>query len=105
MVGNRRPGCPDCDRDRRNCAVVGFAVADIADDVDGKFIDLDKERARLKKEIEKLNSDLEKINSKLENQDFMSRASDEIIGEQKSRKEAAETTLNKLSQALKQLAV
>lgn len=69
------------------------------------IIDLDKERARLKKEIEKLNSDLEKINQKLENQDFMSRASDEIIDEQKSRKTTAETTLNKLSQALKQLEV
>ncbi len=67
------------------------------------IIDLDKERARLKKEIERLNSDLVKINAKLDNQDFMSRASDEIVEEQKQRKVTAETTLNKLSQALKHL--
>jgi len=69
------------------------------------IIDLDKERARLKKEIEKLNSDLEKTNQKLGNGDFMSRASEEVIDEMKQRKEAAEMTISKLSQALKHLEV
>ena len=67
------------------------------------IIDLDKERARLKKEIERLNSDIVKIDQKLGNEDFMSRASAEIVDEQKARKVQAELTLNKLSQALKQL--
>ncbi len=67
------------------------------------IIDLDKERSRLKKEIEKLNSDLEKTNQKLGNNDFMSRASEEIIDEMKQRKITAETIINKLSQALKHL--
>ena len=67
------------------------------------IIDLDKERTRLRKEIEKLQSDLGKTDQKLGNQDFMSRASEEIIDEMKQRKIAAESTIQKLSLALKQL--
>ena len=78
-----------------NEATLALPIAD--------FIDLDKERSRLKKEIEKLNSDLVKINQKLDNEEFMSRASDEIIDEQKSRKENAITSISKLITALKQL--
>ena len=76
-------------------ATLAMPIADI--------IDLDKERARLKKEIERLNLDISKIDQKLGNEDFISRASPEVVDEQKSRKIQAETTLNKLSQALKQL--
>ncbi len=67
------------------------------------IIDLDKERVRLQKEIEKLTSDISKIDQKLGNEDFISRALPEVVEEQKSRKTQAVTTLNKLSQALKQL--
>lgn len=78
-----------------NEATLILPIADI--------IDLDKERSRLKKEIEKLESDISKIDQKLGNEDFISRASPEIVEEQRGRKSQAEQSLNKLSQALKQL--
>ncbi len=67
------------------------------------IIDLDRERARLAKEIDKLAGDIKKIDQKLGNAEFVANAPDEIIAEQKERRSAAETTLNKLSQALKLL--
>jgi len=67
------------------------------------IIDLDKERARLSREIDKLTDNIKKIEQKLDNKQFTANAPDEVVAEQKNRKEEAETTLNKLSQALKQL--
>ncbi len=68
-----------------------------------EIIDLDKERARLKKEVEKLTAEIAKIDVKLGDQKFVSNAPEEIIAEQKSRRENFEATLKKFSQALKQL--
>jgi len=76
-------------------AVLALPIADI--------IDLDKERARLKKEIEKLTSDIVKVDQKLADQKFVANAPEEIIEENKARKAEWTTTLQKLSQALKQL--
>ncbi|HBR68848.1 MAG TPA: valine--tRNA ligase, partial [Rhodospirillaceae bacterium] len=67
------------------------------------IIDLDKERARLSKEIEKLKDDIKKTELKLGNKDFVSNAPEEVVEEHKTRKEEAEKTLGKLTQALKQL--
>ena len=81
-------------------SVVGEAtiILPIAD-----IIDLDKERARLRKEIEKLNAELSKIHTKMQDRKFVDNAPPEIIEEQKTRQTAFESTLHKLSQALKQL--
>ncbi len=68
-----------------------------------EIIDLDKERARLKKEIEKLTSDIGKVDQKLADQKFVANAPEEIIEENKARKVEWSQTLQKLSQALKQL--
>ena len=76
---------------------LGLPVADI--------IDLDKERARLQKEIQKLEKDIQQIEGKLANENFVSKAPEEVIEEQKVRKEEAETTIVKLSSALKQIDV
>ena len=76
-------------------ATIILPIADI--------IDLDKERARLRKEIEKLNAELTKIHTKMADEKFVKNAPDEIIEEQKTRQANFESTLNKLSQALKQL--
>ncbi|MFN3827518.1 MAG: valine--tRNA ligase [Micavibrio sp.] len=76
-------------------ATLALPIADI--------IDLDKERARLKKEIEKLSSDISKVDQKLSDEKFVANAPEEIIEEQKSRKEAWTAVLEKLSHALKQL--
>jgi valyl-tRNA synthetase len=76
-------------------ATIILPIADI--------IDLDKERARLRKEIDRLTSDINKINQKLEDKRFVENAPEDIIAEQHSRKAEAQATLNKFSQALKQL--
>jgi valyl-tRNA synthetase len=67
------------------------------------IIDLDQERERLRKQIGKLEQDIKKISQKLENKKFIDNAPEEIIAEQKSRREEAESVRNKLSEALKQL--
>lgn len=67
------------------------------------IIDLDQERERLKKQIGKLEQDIKKISQKLENEKFIANAPEDVIAEQKSRREEAETVRNKLSAALKQL--
>ena len=67
------------------------------------IIDLDKERERLQKQIDKLNDDIKKINQKLENKRFVDNAPEEVVEEQKSRREEAEQVINKLNEALKQL--
>ena len=67
------------------------------------IIDLDAERARLQKQISKLDDDIKKINAKLGNEKFVANAPEEIIEEQKSRLEEAETARAKFSAALEQL--
>ena len=75
----------------------GLPVADI--------IDLDAERARLQKEIQKLEKDIKQIEGKLANENFVSKAPEEVVEEQKARKEEAEIIIEKLASALKQLDV
>ncbi len=67
------------------------------------IIDLDKEKARLRKEIEKLISDIDKASQKLGNKQFIENAPEEVVEEHRTRKQEAESAMNKLSQALKQL--
>ncbi len=76
-------------------ATIILPIADI--------IDLDKERSRLRKEIEKLNAELAKIHTKMQDKKFVENAPEEIIEEQRTRQTNFQSTLNKLSQALKQL--
>ena len=59
---------------------------------------------RLKKEIDKINKDIKQINGKLSNEKFLQNAPQDVVEEQKRRKDDAEKLLNKLSSALKQLA-
>jgi valyl-tRNA synthetase len=76
-------------------AIIILPIADI--------IDLDAERARLKKQIEKLDQDINKIIQKLDNKKFIDNAPEEVVAEQKSRKQEAETAREKLQAALQQL--
>ena len=66
-------------------------------------IDMDQERARLKKEIEKVETEIEKIKKKLSNENFLEKAPEEVVAEQKSRQAEAEDAHEKLMLALKQL--
>lgn len=66
-------------------------------------VDLSQERARLQKAIEKEQQQVEKINKMLNNQGFLAKAPEEVVDEQKELKSAAENTIAKLTQALKQI--
>ncbi len=67
------------------------------------FIDLAAERARLAKEINALSADIERTAKKLANQDFVSRAPEEVVEENRARVAEAEAARDKLKAALQRL--
>ncbi|CAO3418990.1 valine--tRNA ligase [Azospirillum doebereinerae] len=67
------------------------------------IVDLDKERARLSKEIDKLAGEIKKIDAKLSNEQFVAKAPEEVIEEQRDRREAADQARGKLQKALEML--
>ena len=75
---------------------------EIALPVEG-VVDLAAETARLTKEISKLLTDQHKIDLKLANNDFLSRAPEEVIGEQKERRDEITSRISKLNEAIKRL--
>ena len=68
------------------------------------IIDLDAERSRLTKELGKLDQDIAAVERKLGNPDFMARAPEEIVEENRERKAAAEARKLKIAEALERLA-
>ncbi|MCG7394058.1 valine--tRNA ligase [Microvirga sp. ACRRW] len=66
-------------------------------------IDLDAERARLAKEIQKLDAEVGKIDAKLGNADFIKRAPEEVVDEQRERREEALARKAKMEEALGRL--
>jgi valyl-tRNA synthetase len=69
----------------------------------GDVIDLKAEGARLQKEIKKLADEIGKIDAKLGNANFVSRAPEEVVEEQRERRTQAEQTRARLSTALDRL--
>ncbi|MFO1158116.1 MAG: valine--tRNA ligase [Reyranellaceae bacterium] len=69
----------------------------------GEVIDLKAESARLQKEIQKLGDEVGKIDAKLGNKAFVSRAPEEVVEEQRERRQTAEQTRARLSVALERL--
>jgi len=69
----------------------------------GEVIDLKAESTRLQKEIKKLGDEVGKIDAKLGNAQFMARAPEEIVEEQRDRRAQAEQTRARLSTALERL--
>lgn len=67
------------------------------------IIDLDAERGRLTKELGKLDQDIAAVEKKLGNPDFMARAPEEIVEENRERKAAAEARKLKIKEALERL--
>ena len=66
-------------------------------------VDIAAERARLQKELGKLDGDIKKIDAKLGNADFLARAPEEVVDEQKERREEALARKSKISEALTRL--
>ena len=69
----------------------------------GEVIDLKTEGVRLQKEIKKLADEVAKIDAKLGNAAFVSRAPEEVVEEQRERRQQAEQTRARLSTALERL--
>ena len=67
------------------------------------LIDIAVERARLAKERDKLAADAKKTAQKLANADFVSRAPDEVVAENRERLAAAESEIARLQAALMRL--
>jgi valyl-tRNA synthetase len=68
------------------------------------IIDLDAERGRLTKELAKLDQDIAAVERKLGNADFMARAPEEIVEENRERKAIAQARKLKIAEALERLA-
>ncbi|TSJ61394.1 valine--tRNA ligase [Starkeya sp. 3C] len=67
------------------------------------IIDMDAEAARLSKELAKAADDIAKVDAKLGNADFIRRAPEEVIEEQRERRESAEARAAKIREALVRL--
>ncbi len=70
----------------------------------GDVIDLEAEMARLRKEVGKLDGEIGKIDKKLGNPQFVAKAPEEVIEEQKQRKSDAVSRRARLKEALSNLA-
>jgi valyl-tRNA synthetase len=68
-----------------------------------EFIDLAAERTRLAKEVAALAADIQKTGAKLANPDFVARAPEEVVDENRERLEGAEASKARLEAALKRL--
>jgi valyl-tRNA synthetase len=66
-------------------------------------IDFAAEKARLSKEVAKLESDIAKIDAKLANEDFVRRAPEEVVEENRERREEASARIVKIGAALERL--
>ena len=68
-----------------------------------EFIDVAAERARLGKEVANLAADIDRTAKKLANADFVSRAPEEVVEENRERLAEAEAARDRLAAALKRL--
>jgi valyl-tRNA synthetase len=66
-------------------------------------IDLDAERARLAKEMAKAEADIARVDAKLGNANFVARAPEEVVEEEKDKREEAQARKAKIAEALERL--
>jgi valyl-tRNA synthetase len=67
------------------------------------LIDFAAEKIRLEKELAKAEADIKRVDAKLANEKFVANAPDEIVEEEKEKREAAVTRKAKLAEALQRL--
>ena len=65
--------------------------------------DLDKERGRLAKEMAKADADIARCDAKLNNPKFMERAAEEVVEEEKEKREEAVGRKTQIAEALERL--
>jgi valyl-tRNA synthetase len=80
--------------------VVGEAVAALPL---GDVIDFAKERARLDKELKKAQDEIARFDAKLANEQFVSRAPEEVLTEQREKRAEAVALAKRLNEAIKRL--
>jgi len=66
-------------------------------------IDLDAERGRLAKEVAKCDADIARVDAKLNNPNFVARAPEEVVEEEKEKREEALARKAKIAEALQRL--
>jgi valyl-tRNA synthetase len=66
-------------------------------------VDLAAERVRLEKELKKVADDIDRVDKKLTNADFMARAPEEVVDEQREKRAEAEDRQAKIKEALERL--
>jgi valyl-tRNA synthetase len=66
-------------------------------------IDLDAERARLEKEMAKADADIARVDAKLNNPNFVARAPEEVVEEEKEKRDEALARKAKIAEALQRL--
>jgi valyl-tRNA synthetase len=66
-------------------------------------IDFAAERARLAKEIAKAETDIKRVDAKLSNEKFVANAPEELVEEEKDKREAALARKAKILEALERL--
>jgi valyl-tRNA synthetase len=66
-------------------------------------IDLAAERARLAKEMAKCDADIARVEAKLGNPNFVARAPEEVVEEEKEKREEAQLRKAKIAEALQRL--
>jgi len=69
-----------------------------------EVIDLAQERQRLQKEMDKLNGEIVKLDKKLSNEQFLAKAPEEVVEEQRERLADSQQAMSKLQTALERLA-
>jgi valyl-tRNA synthetase len=66
-------------------------------------IDVNAERERLEKELTRLTTQQEKITRKLNNQDFLSRAPEEVVSKEKAKRQDFERMITQINEHLEKL--
>jgi valyl-tRNA synthetase len=70
----------------------------------GDVIDFAKERTRLEKELKKAHDEIARFDAKLSNENFVARAPEEVLTEQREKRAEAAATAARLKEAVARLA-